>query len=524
MLEKLMQHQMDPPPPIQGLRPDLPHEVAAIVHTLLAKRPEDRFKSGSALATALDPWSVLDAHSELLKTSGKLPRPAAAPAPLPAPRSPVPAAAPAPVALLVPCTPIPEVANPFNFESKSQLQPPPLPAPAPAAPPPSKKNLPAPPEKPKKRKTWWLLSLAVGLALLVAGVLIASGVFNKQAPPAATEEQVAKDEPVAKKEANLPPADIKALDYYLPPDTEAVAVLNVQHLNQSKCFQDNLLPKFADFVTLLKTGANVDPFKSVERAIVAIPSAGDAEAILVIYGADVARASVLAWAAKLSGATVTPERIAGSTPGTLKDVYCLPVKKDRATGARENLYGAVLSTNPGAIVLSVSKKRVIEALARATKSNAVKFDDPSLRAELAKYPKPDKPVTLWLCAGSESKIFGAFTGKKKDRGTPSDADITGLIATCRLTETMMFELDIEAKSRQAATAGKDFIANFFGLVSRAKKDDMRWARLADLMQKLTLTPKKKDAPNPNSHQWWSSISSDKIAEWLAPFADAKKRN
>jgi serine/threonine-protein kinase len=55
-LEKLLQHQMDPPRPLQLVRMDVPNELATIVHTLLAKRPEDRFQSGAALALALEPW------------------------------------------------------------------------------------------------------------------------------------------------------------------------------------------------------------------------------------------------------------------------------------------------------------------------------------------------------------------------------------------------------------------------------------------------------------------------------------
>ncbi len=97
MLEKLLQHQIDPPPPIKELRPDLPDEVAALVHTLLAKKPEDRFQSGAALAHALDIWSVFDTRSELLKKS-TLKKPAAVPYALPVPHEPLPSSGAPPVA------------------------------------------------------------------------------------------------------------------------------------------------------------------------------------------------------------------------------------------------------------------------------------------------------------------------------------------------------------------------------------------------------------------------------------------
>lgn len=57
-LEKLLQHQMDAPRPVQSLRREVPGELATTIHCLLAKRPEDRFQSGAALAHALGPWSV----------------------------------------------------------------------------------------------------------------------------------------------------------------------------------------------------------------------------------------------------------------------------------------------------------------------------------------------------------------------------------------------------------------------------------------------------------------------------------
>ena len=56
-LEKLLQHQLDQPPPIRGLRRDVPEKVAEAVHRLLAKHPERRFQSGDELALALQPWS-----------------------------------------------------------------------------------------------------------------------------------------------------------------------------------------------------------------------------------------------------------------------------------------------------------------------------------------------------------------------------------------------------------------------------------------------------------------------------------
>jgi serine/threonine-protein kinase len=49
------------PPPIRSLRPDLPPELAAVVHRALGRDPKDRFQNAGDFGTALEPWS--DARS-----------------------------------------------------------------------------------------------------------------------------------------------------------------------------------------------------------------------------------------------------------------------------------------------------------------------------------------------------------------------------------------------------------------------------------------------------------------------------
>jgi serine/threonine protein kinase len=54
LTEKLLRHQMDEPRPIARLRPDVPAELAAVIHKLLAKRAEDRFQTPGELAALLE--------------------------------------------------------------------------------------------------------------------------------------------------------------------------------------------------------------------------------------------------------------------------------------------------------------------------------------------------------------------------------------------------------------------------------------------------------------------------------------
>jgi serine/threonine-protein kinase len=53
VLQKLLAHQSDPVPDVRELRPDVPDALAAVLATMLAKRPEDRFQTPADLSAAL---------------------------------------------------------------------------------------------------------------------------------------------------------------------------------------------------------------------------------------------------------------------------------------------------------------------------------------------------------------------------------------------------------------------------------------------------------------------------------------
>jgi serine/threonine-protein kinase len=57
-LEKLIRHNTEQPTPVEELRPEAPAPVAAIVRRLMAKKPEERFRTPAELAAALEPFSV----------------------------------------------------------------------------------------------------------------------------------------------------------------------------------------------------------------------------------------------------------------------------------------------------------------------------------------------------------------------------------------------------------------------------------------------------------------------------------
>src|SRR5439155_23229380 len=59
--QKISKHRIAVPSPIQDLNPLVPAAFAAVVHPLLAKRPEDRPRSAESLRQQLLAWAGPDA-------------------------------------------------------------------------------------------------------------------------------------------------------------------------------------------------------------------------------------------------------------------------------------------------------------------------------------------------------------------------------------------------------------------------------------------------------------------------------
>src|SRR5207253_8035612 len=57
LTEMLLKHQLEEPPPLENLRPDVPAAVAAVVRKLVAKQPGDRYQTPSEVAAVLGPLS-----------------------------------------------------------------------------------------------------------------------------------------------------------------------------------------------------------------------------------------------------------------------------------------------------------------------------------------------------------------------------------------------------------------------------------------------------------------------------------
>jgi serine/threonine-protein kinase len=72
LMQKLLQHQEEPPTPIQQLRPEVPDDLAATLHRMLAKKPEERFQIPLLVVAALRRCSTLLPASGALRPPSSL--------------------------------------------------------------------------------------------------------------------------------------------------------------------------------------------------------------------------------------------------------------------------------------------------------------------------------------------------------------------------------------------------------------------------------------------------------------------
>lgn len=482
-LEKLLQHQMDAPKHVQLLRHDTPNEVAAILHQLLAKRPEDRFQNGTAVAAALEPWSVFDSKNKATRVAALI--------------------RPVPTALPLSGSTQAADGDPFNFESVEQSLPATTRADA------------TPISFRKSRKTfWWLMGGAGALAVIIAVLLIANSSGRKHVTPSPSPNEQVNNEkhesrPIPKK-ANVPAAkrEMEPIEAYAPADTELVAVLNVPQLTKSKYFQENLLKEIAEPLAALRKASSFDPLTGIERAIVILPTGDWDHPIFIVQGPDALPPEFTTWVASQDGVKFKDETIRG---GSTHRIYALP---DKNVERNEPTYAAVLQANPFSVVLSSNKSRVVDAILRSVRRTEPRFDDPSLKTMFARYPA--KAPALWIGLGVDTKLFSMIGKPKIEKATtPRDGNIHALYATLRLGDNLDFDAFVEAENKFQAEFFWRRLTYFFKTLADANKDP-RVERIAGLFTTARELPRLKSSSG-TAHQWTLSIATEKLHDWFAPF-------
>jgi eukaryotic-like serine/threonine-protein kinase len=484
-LEKLLKHQLDAPRHVQMLRPDIPDEVAAIVHQLLAKRPEDRFQNGAAVAKALEQWSVMDGGDKKLKRAAAATT--AVPQALPLSGSTQPGAD----------------VDPFNFDSAEQT----LPATAAA-------NAAHTPAIKSMKPMIWIVGGICALALVVVAAILVANSLGKKKDTAAQTGDPGKNERIesrpAPKKSIVPVAkrEMEPIDTYAPAETELVAVLNVPQLAKSRYFQENLLKEIAEPLESLRRASSFDPLAAIERAILILPTGDWDHPIFIVQGPDALPPEFTNWVAAQEGVKVKEESIRGA--GSHR-IYILPDKnKDR----NEPTYAAILQVNPFSVVLSSKKDRVVEAIVRSVRKIEPRFDDPSVKTMLARYPA--KTPALWVGLGVDTKLFSMIGKPKIEKvTTPRDGNIHALYATLRLGDNLDFDGFVEADNRFQADFFWRRLTYFFKTLADANKDP-RVERIAGLFTAARELPRMKGNLGA-SHQWTLSISGAKLSDWFAPF-------
>jgi serine/threonine-protein kinase len=70
LMQKLLQHQQAPPPPLRVMRPDVPEELEQIVHKMMAKDPADRYQIPLLVVSPLRKFGPGALAGSVIRTPG----------------------------------------------------------------------------------------------------------------------------------------------------------------------------------------------------------------------------------------------------------------------------------------------------------------------------------------------------------------------------------------------------------------------------------------------------------------------
>jgi eukaryotic-like serine/threonine-protein kinase len=474
-LEKLLQHQMDPPRPVQLLRMDIPPEVATIVHCLLAKKPDDRFQSGSALANALEPWCT--------STGNSTAHPAVV----------LKAEAVDPASATLETVPH----DPFDFGANSDR-----------ATPVTSKGPPAlsrtPPPKQRWRERPWLIGLAaflaVGLAIGMVSLVISVLGRKKQEEPPPTSNEAPKQDPpklVSPKPKQDTPVvrDLETIEKYLPNDTSMVLLFDVKQWQSTPVGRQMIVNPLLERLAGWKFLTGIDLLAITDRVVIGIVPDETPGDVIVLQGRLL----------------VTQHLIDGvkSFPGTKKEATSESGPEFFQLGGEDRTKRVFIAFTESSVIISHLRSRIVEALEKKDNAKQTKLVDPAIERGLQ-----------WAHARPFA-VFATIGLKHGWAQTQPAASKLSFIATGLIFDERGMHLHTLAEEQEAGNAME--LQKVFGrmLAAKAKESDPPDARLDKISTALLEAKPTQQFLKKGIIHMEYLVPPRKIEESLAPFSPGK---
>jgi len=464
-LEKLLQHQMDSPRPIQLIRMEIPSEVSAIIHCLLAKRPDERFQSGGAVAHALEPWCNTAGNSAILPSLVLKAE----------------AVDPASGTLEI-------SSDPFDFggeeaeEQESSGGPPPLPR-----------------AERKSKFPLFLVVAAVAILLLTSGIVIGVVLAMKKRTedPSPSQEPPKPEPPKAgpgKTAMNDPPVvkDLETIEKYLPNDSALVVLFDLKQWHDSTAGRKYILVPIAEKLAAFTKATGVDLLTAAERVVLGVVPDDKPGDVIVIQGRSLVSTKLLEGTKTIPNVSAKPAWNGGP------DVYKL--------GSDKALFGAATDTS---IILSSSRERILEALEKRDGVKRTKFDDPTI-ARGIEYAQ-SKPFAFFA-------TLGLREGWAKMLPMASKVNFIAIAATFEERGMYIQTIGDETEVGKVAELQKAFAKLLDDKAKESDPPNQVVSRIAKALADAEPTAKPGPfAKNKRMIHLVHHIQARRLEEWFAPF-------
>jgi serine/threonine protein kinase len=372
-LDKLIKHQLDEPAPLETLRADVPPCFAALIHKLMAKRPEDRFANAAEAAAEVRKLS----QTETMELAGDTPY-----APLPPSSGPrTPTSTPTVSSGARKSTtvaPRPIIRDPLRKAGKK--------------PPASRAVRPLQSSRPVPKPVKWVVAVvAVQCALIILLVSILAIAFfsgrnlSASANDSTDGDSSADNQIVTNPSVEPKPVVVPALEQYLPPDAFMVAGINTHAWLERplvrRCYGDSLRQWWKDESSTKRSleAFSVNPWEDVDRIMLAWEARHLNSPLILLRG-------------RFNPARV---HIAGMKVSELSDKHAGTFKLYECKGESGQPRTFVAIANDATLLVGSEREQVVDAVERGAKGVGLSLKNKALR-DL--FGRVDPNHDLWLIA------------------------------------------------------------------------------------------------------------------------------